>query len=308
MIDYRERERIYISIALALIIHLLFAFLLSMVDWRAAPKKKNIGPMYVELSPLPGSALMDKQGEHPLDSSREEPIDIEEPLKKDRLKESDLDREAVTPLKPETSSQQAEAIAQPKSTEGLRSESSSKDESALGEVLPQEVQESTYKRGETEPTDSTSMQKERVEETAKPIQEEEAHSPWADLAALDEALASGGETTPTGTAEEASPDALPQTRISDSSGIQWDNPTLGRELIKGGAIQLPSGFTEQISFEVEFILTAAGVIKDLKIYPNTISVEVQSAIFEQLMEWQFESSPGAPDVIGRIPIDTITKR
>jgi len=299
-VNYQEKERLILSVVIALIAHLIFAFLFTLFGWNFTPKKEVLGPMYVEISPLPGSAIKSPDVED-REAPREAPDNPPSPEVTTQEDSAPLQENPVIPQNPP-----AEAVQE---EQGLSTpEPVVEEQITQGEVLPETSDPVEVVQGEDKPSPvEETVQQDRVE-TPDPVQEEEDPSPWFDQSLLEESLAASQEQSPVGTADSEQEDPV----VQDIAGIEWDDPTKGRELLYGPPIILPEGFSEQLSFEIEFEITEAGNLVPLKVIPEIVYLEVRNQIFEQLRQWRFKPAPSASGednvVRGRIPIDTVIKR
>ncbi|WP_028974496.1 hypothetical protein [Spirochaeta cellobiosiphila] len=294
---YQEKERLSISIIAALILHLLIWFVMTFFDWHYEPTKEVLGPLYVDISPLPGSAVKTVPNiEVKEDSTREKP--------KAEETNQDIESPSTSTPSPNPQNDKPTQIAQ-----GLATDQAQKTEVSEGEVVPNNDNPSTVVQGEkNEPQQETQTDVDVTSKTSEPVQEAEEPSPWFQDFNLDDSLKVSENSKGT-VQDNGSGESSPTENVS---GIEWDDPTKGRELIYGPPIKLPSGFNEQISFEIEFEITEAGNLVPLKVIPKIVYGDVRKDIFDQLRKWRFKPAPsqnGKDNVVrGRIPIDTVIKR
>ena len=305
------RERMVISIFLAILVHFVLLLVLQLVlrlEQTRIPE--YTGPLYVTLGETPDVAPVIEKAQEPKQLPRME----EEQPKVEQKRTEPSDRAGASsllqPLRPAPASE-SESVSPPRT--GLRFLDPEQPPASEDPYLPPEPQafqpppaqtpsssEPSPARGVPVPAQSEVRPEEQAEQSSV-----------LNLRDLDSSLNRDDGAERSGD-REGGPEAQPAAGEQSTSAregregivILWDDSSQGREPTFTPKPEVPSWVSEKgirLQVEVSFVLTPQGVLRDVRVEKGSGYSDVDAAVLEALRRWKFPPVSSDRTVTGRVP-------
>jgi TonB family protein len=313
------RERLVISVFLAILVHFIVLLVLQLVlKLERTRIPEYSGPLYVTLGETPEEAPVIEKAEEPRQLP---PMEREQP----RVEESSADpaqgsvssrRPLLRPVTtPETT---PETTSRPRT--GLRFLDQPQTPSSDERPLPADPE------GYQSPPAQTRTPREPAPSEGAPVpqqpevrpEEESEPSSVLDLRSLDSSLTPSSDTGSQSGSKEGGPSTRQTTGTRSTSAqegregivILWDDPSQGREPTSTPLPQIPAWVSEQglrLQVVVSFELTPQGVLRNVKVDQGSGYSDVDAAVLEALRRWKFRPVSSTRTVTGRVPYTIIPR-
>jgi TonB family protein len=317
------RERLVISVFLAILAHFVLLLVLQLVlKFERSRIPEYSGPLYVTLGETPDVAPVIEKAQEPKQlprMEREQPRVEQQPTEQARP-EQDIESAGLPRIRsvptPETTKETTE---RPRT--GLRFLDPVETPSSDERYLPpeREAYQSPPAQVETtrEPVPAQEVPAARQSEVRP--QEEPDQPSVLDLRRLDSSLTETDTSTGTESgSREGGPTSQPATGAESTSAqegregivILWDDPSQGREPTYTPRPQIPTWVSEQglrLQVVVSFVLTPQGVLRDVKVEQGSGYSDVDTAVLEALRRWKFRPVSSTRTVTGRVPYTIIPR-
>jgi TonB family protein len=319
------RERLVISVLLAILVHFVLLLVLQLalqIERSRVPEYS--GPLYVTLADAPLEQPVVEQAREPRRAQPEPAAPRSEqaageqrqPTPEPGAPPASAPHLRPAPL-PETG--QPQTGEQPRT--GLRMLPPETTPRSDERYLPTEQEAyqapPAQRRSDETPVPSQAVPAPR--ETEVRPEKEPEQPPVLDLGRLDSNLSGqgGGEATDTGTrtgGEAGRPGAAGGTAAAQEGRegvvIHWDNPAEGREAIDMPKPVLPKWVSEQgerLQVVVSFELTPEGVLRDVKVEHSSGYSKVDAAVLDALRRWRFRPVSSNTMVNGEVTYTIIPR-
>jgi TonB family protein len=308
------RERLIISVFLAILTHFILLLVLQLVvKFEKSRIPEYSGPLYVTLGETPDVAPVIEKAQEPKQLPR---MEREQPR---------VEQQPTEQARPEQGSESAgfpriRSVPTPETTQetrerprtGLRFLDTVETPSSDERYLPPEREDYQTYPAQAE----TSREPVPAQEVPAPRQfevrpQEEPDQPSVlDLRDLDSSLPQ--TDTSTGTARgRGGPISQPATGVESTAAqegregfvILWDDPSQGREPTNDPRPLIPAWVSEQglrLQVEFSFVLTPQGLLWDVKVEKSSGYSEVDTAISEALRHLKFRPVSSTRTVRGRV--------
>lgn len=317
------RERLVISVFLAILAHFVLLLVLQLVlKFERSRIPEYSGPLYVTLGETPDVVPVIEKAQEPKQlprMEREQPRVEQQPTEQARPEQGSesagLPRIRSVPT-PQTTQETPE---RPRT--GLRFLEPVETPSSDERYLPPEQEAYQMPPAQAQ----TSRQPVPAQEVPAPRQSEVRPQEGPDqpsvldLRRLDSSLAQTDTSTGTESgSREGGPASQPATgaeSIVAQEGregivILWDDPSQGREPTYTPRPQIPAWVSKQglrLQVVVSFVLTPQGVLREVKVEQGSGYSDVDAAVLEALRRWKFRPVSSTRTVTGRVPYTIIPR-
>ncbi len=309
------RERLVVSVLLAILVHFILLLVLQLVlKLERTRIPEYTGPLYVTLGETPDEAPVIEKAEEPRQLP---PMEREQPRVEQSSTELGGAASGLPLLRPvPTPETTRESTTAPRT--GLRFLDQPETPSSDERYLPPEPE------GYQSPPAPTQTTREPVPAQEVPAlgqaevrPAEEAEQPSVlDLGSLDSSLTQTDDAGTQSGTRDGGPTSQPTTGEQSTSAqegregivILWDDPSQGREPTYTPRPQIPGWVSEQglrLQVVVSFGLTPQGVLRDVKVEQGSGYSDVDAAVLEALRRWKFRPVSSTRTVKGRVPYTII---
>jgi len=311
------RERMVVSVFLAILVHFILLLVLQLVlKFERTRIPDYTGPLYVTLGETPDEAPVIEKAEEPRQLP---PMEREQPRVEQSSAEQGGAASGQSLLRPVPTPETArESETRPRT--GLRFLDRPKTPSSDEPYVP------SADDGTLSPPAQTQAPREPIPDQEVPAlresevrpAEESDESSVLDLRALDSSLIQSDDTGSRSGTQEGGPTAQPTTGAQSTSAqegregimILWDNPSQGREPTDTPRPQIPDWVSEKglrLQVVVSFELTPQGLLQHVKVEKGCGYPDVDAAVLEALRRWRFQPVSSARTVTGRVPYTIIPR-
>lgn len=300
-------ERLMIGVSLSVVVHLIaFLVLGQLIDLEREPER--IGPMLVQLAEVPVPAVVrDEPAEEP-SSPRPQPATAPAAV----AAAATAVPAPAQPAQPGTRPRVAPGVPTPRP---LPEQQPAPRTSPRPEprVLPPDSAGTEPRPAVSGPLPTQGYDQPVTVPKEQPVRPEAgAAAPGVlDTTRLDAALSGGAAAGGTATSSGApAPGGTSGASSGVSSGvaqrpyeIEWDNREQGRDTAETPAPIVPAWVSREglsLTVDVTFVLTDAGLLRDVKVAKSSGYSDVDSAVLEALRRWRFRAAPNSRDISGRV--------
>jgi TonB family protein len=313
------RERLVVSVFLAILVHFIVLLVLQLVlKFERSRIPEYSGPLYVTLGETSDVAPAIEKQEEPRQLPR---MEREQPRAEQRSDQQAQGGEASSPplLRPVPAQESTrEPATRPRT--GLRfldqPQTPSSDERFLPPDQPAFQSPPAQTQTPREPVPSQGAPVPQQSEV-RPAEESQPSS-VLDLRSLDSSLTQSGDAGTQEGSREGGAVSRPTTGTQSTSAqegregivIQWDDPSQGRTPLSTPRPQIPSWVSEQglrLQVVASFELTPQGVLRDVKVEQGSGYSDVDAAVLEALRRWRFPPVSSTRTVTGRVPYTIIPR-
>jgi TonB family protein len=313
------RERLVISVFLAILVHFILLLVLQLVlKLERTRIPEYTGPLFVTLGEIPDVApVIEKAKEaRKLPRMRREQPQVEQ-SSVEQAQGSAAD--SLPHIRPApTSETTEEPTTRPRT--GLRFLDQPKTPSSDERYLPpeQDAYQSPPAQTQTTPQPVPDAEVPALRQSEVRPEEEPDQSSVLDLRRLDSSLTQSDDASSQSGSREGGPATQPATGAEATSAqegsegivILWDDPSQGREPTYTPRPQIPGWVSEQgvrLQVVVSFALTPQGVLRDVKVEQGSGYSDVDAAVLEALRRWKFRPVSSTRTVTGRVPYTIIPR-
>jgi len=315
------RERLVISVFLAILTHFVLLLVLQLVlKFEKSRIPEYSGPLYVTLGETPDVAPVIEKAQEPKQlprMEREQPRVEQQPAEQARPEKGSESAGLPRIRSVPTTETTQETRERPRT--GLRFLEPVETPSSDERYLPpeQEAYQSPPAQEESsrQPVPAQEVPASRQSEVRP--QEGPDQPSVLDYRDLDSSLTDAGAGRASGS-REGGPISQPATGAESTAAqegregivILWDDPSQGREPTYTPRPRIPAWVSKQglrLQVVVSFVLTPQGVLRDVTVERGSGYSDVDSAVLEALRRWKFRPVFSTRAVTGRVPYTIIPR-